>query len=147
MKIRYWQKSRGYERLDHGSAKKEKSGRGRNVKLVKFDPSTRKRRFWKRRIKIVPKLRVLKRASPKKLLTWLRDAYVNMMLRLANSRVIESSYGYGEYGYGSVLASSREYDEKKLVEIYKSMLMAQGSLVHCDVRKLSADSIKLSPLV
>ncbi|KAF8045567.1 hypothetical protein N665_4702s0002 [Sinapis alba] len=145
MKIRYWQKSRGYERLDHGSAKKEKSDRGRNVKRVKFDPSTRKRRFWKR---IVPKLRVLKRASPKKLLTWLRDAYVNMMLRLANSRVIESSsYGYGEYGYGSVLASSREYDEKKLVEIYKSMLMAQGSLLHCDVPKLSADSIKLPPLV
>ncbi|KAJ0258110.1 hypothetical protein HA466_0069620 [Hirschfeldia incana] len=145
MKIGFWQKSRRYERLD-GSAKKAKSSGGRNAKLVKFDPSTRKRRFW-RRIKIVPKLRVLKRASPKKLLTWLRDAYVNMMLRLANSRVIESSYGYGEYGYGSVLASSREYDEKKLVEIYKSMLMAQGTLVHCDVPKLSADSIKLSPLM
>jgi len=141
MKIRYWQKSRGYERLD-GSAKKAKSG-GRNVKRVKFD-RTKKRRFW--RIKIVPKLRVLKKASPKKFLTWLRDAYVNMMLSFANSRVIESSYGFGEYGYGSGLAS-REYDEKKLVEIYKSMLMAQGSLVHRDVPKLSADSIKLSPLM
>ncbi|KAG2326039.1 hypothetical protein Bca52824_008767 [Brassica carinata] len=134
MKIRYWQKSRGYERLD-GSAKKAKSSGGENAKLVKFDPTRRKRRFW-RRIKIVPKLRVLKRASPKKILTWIRDAYVNMMLRLANSRVIESSYGYGEYGYGSVLASSREYDEKKLVEIYKSMLMAQGTLVALDVPKL-----------
>ncbi|CAH8320717.1 unnamed protein product [Eruca vesicaria subsp. sativa] len=141
MKIRYWEKSRGYERLD-GSAKKAKSSGGRNVKRVKFDPTSRKRRFW-RRIKIVPKLKVLKRASPKKFLTWLRDAYVNMMLRLANSRVIES-YGYGgEYGHGSGLASSREYDEKKLVEIYKSMLMAQGTLVP----KLSADSIKLSPLM
>ncbi|ESQ39396.1 hypothetical protein EUTSA_v10001673mg [Eutrema salsugineum] len=141
MEIRYWRRSRGYERLD-GSAKKAKSGR-ENVKRVKLD-RTRKRRFW--RIKIVPKLRILKKkASPKKLLTRLRDAYVNMMLRLANSRVIGSSYGYGEYGpYGSGLAS-REYDEKKLVEIYKSILIAQGTLVHPDVPKLSSDSvIKLS---
>ncbi|CAH2057655.1 unnamed protein product, partial [Thlaspi arvense] len=129
MELRYWRRPRGYERLDGSSAKKAKSGR-RNVKRVKMD-RTRKRRFW--RIKIVPKLRILKRASPKKLLTWLRDAYVNMMLRLANSRVIGSSYGYG-----SGLAS-REYDEKKLVEIYKSILMAQGNLLHHDLPSISSD--------
>ncbi|KAG7531170.1 hypothetical protein ISN44_Un55g000660 [Arabidopsis suecica] len=136
MEIRYWRRLRGYQRLD-GSAKKANSGR-RNVKRVKMDP-TRKRRFW--RIKIVPKLRFLKKSSPKKL----GDAYVNMMLRLANSRVVGSSYGYGQYGYGSGLAS-KEYDEKKLVEIYKSILMAQGNLVHRDVPKLSSNSIILSPL-
>ncbi|CAA7044250.1 unnamed protein product [Microthlaspi erraticum] len=141
MEIRYWRRSRGYERLD-GSAKNAKSGR-RNVKRVKLDSTTRKRRFW--RIKIVPKLRIFKKGSPKKVLTWLRDAYVNMMLRLANSRVIESSYGYGEYGYGLSLPS-REYDEKKLVEIYKSILMKQGSLVHRDTPKLPSDSLVLSPL-
>ena len=114
MKIRYWRKSRrGYERLD-GSAKKSNS-----------DP-TRKRRVW-RRIKIVRKLRVLRKTSPKKLLTRLRDSYVNMMLRLANSPAIASR--------------SREYEEKKLVEIYKSMLMAQGTLVHRNVPKPSSDSI------
>ncbi|KAL0896250.1 hypothetical protein Bca101_080211 [Brassica carinata] len=126
MEIRYWRRSRGYERLD-GSANKSN-----------FDP-TRKRRFW-RRIKIVPKLRVLKKTSPKKLLTRLRDSYVNMMLRLASSGAIGSSYGYG-----SGLAS-REYDEKKLVEIYKSILMAQRTLVHRDVPKPCSDSIVLSPL-
>ncbi|KAJ4904393.1 Uncharacterized protein Rs2_18344 [Raphanus sativus] len=132
MKIRYWRRSRGYERLDV-SAKKSNS-----------DP-TRKRRFW-RRIKMVPKLRVLKKTTfPKKLLTRLRDSYVNMMLRLASSGAIGSSYGYGEYGYGSGLAS-REYDEKKLVEIYKSMLMAQGTLVHRNVPKPCSGSIVLSPL-
>ncbi|CAE6055673.1 unnamed protein product [Arabidopsis arenosa] len=134
MEIRYWRRLRGYQRLD-GSAKKANSSR-RNVKRVKMDP-TRKRRFW--RIKIVPKLRFLKKSSPKKLLTWLRDAYVNMMLRLANSRVVGSSYGYGEYGYGSGLAS-KEYDEKKLVEIYKSILMAQGNLVYRDIQDMSANS-------
>ncbi|KAF8089722.1 hypothetical protein N665_0498s0023 [Sinapis alba] len=131
MKIRYWRRSRGYERLD-GSTKKSNSD-PRNVKQVKLDP-TRKKRFW-RRIKIVPKLRVLKKTSPKKLLTRLRDAYVNMMLRLANSQAIGSSFGYGS-GLGS-----REYDEKKLVEIYKSMLMAQGTLVQRDVPKPSSESI------
>uniref|UniRef100_A0A1J3FGH9 Uncharacterized protein n=1 Tax=Noccaea caerulescens TaxID=107243 RepID=A0A1J3FGH9_NOCCA len=136
MEIRYWRRSRGYERLD-GSAKKARSGK-RNVKRVKLDPTTRKRRFW--RIKIVPKLRILKKGSPKKVLTWLRDAYVNMMLRLANSRVIESSYGYG------LGLPSREYDEKKLVEIYKSILMKQGNLVHRDTPKLPSDSLVLSPL-
>ncbi|XP_010507886.1 PREDICTED: uncharacterized protein LOC104784549 [Camelina sativa] len=137
MEIRYWRRRlRGYQRLD-GSVKKATSGRG-SVKRVKMDP-TRKRRFW--RIKIVPKLRILKRASPKKLLTWLRDAYVNMMLRLANSRVVGSSYGYGEYGYGPGLASKEYNDEKKLVEIYKSILMAQGNLVHPDVSKLPSNSI------
>lgn len=139
MEIRYWRRSRGYERLD-GSAKKVRSGK-KDVKRVKLDPTTRKRRFW--RIKIVPKLRILKKGSPKKVLTWLRDAYVNMMLRLANSRVIESSYGYGEYGYGLDLRS-REYDEKKLVEIYKSILMKQGNLVHRDTPKRPSDSLVLS---
>ncbi|KFK37495.1 hypothetical protein AALP_AA4G264800 [Arabis alpina] len=142
MEIRYWRRSRGYEKLDGSSEKKTKSCR-RNVKRVKLDP-TRKRRFW--RIKIVPKLKIFKTASsPKKVLTWLRDAYVNMMLRLANSRVIGSSYGYGDYGYGSGLAS-REYDEKKLVEIYKSILKTQGNLVHRDVPKLSSGSVLISPL-
>ncbi|KAG2309690.1 hypothetical protein Bca4012_081344 [Brassica carinata] len=124
MEIRYWRRSRGYERLD-GSANKSN-----------LDP-TRKRRFW-RRIRIVPKLRVLKKTSPKKFLTRLRDSYVNMMLRVASS-------GASQYGYRSSLAS-REYDEKKLVEIYKSMLMAQRTLVHRDVPKPCSDSIVLSPL-
>ncbi|WZZ56164.1 hypothetical protein YC2023_056271 [Brassica napus] len=117
MKIRYWRRSRGYERLD-GSTKKSNS-----------DP-TRKRRFWKR-IKIVRKLRVLKKTSPKKLLTRLRDSYVNMMVRLASSPAIGSSFAYAK----------KEYDEKKLVEIYKSMLMAQGTLVHRNAPKPSSDSI------
>lgn len=79
----------------------------------------------------MPKLRILKKASPKKFLVWLRDSYVKMMMRLANSRVVGSS-GYGGSGFGS--GPMKEYDEKVLVEIYKSILMAQaqGNLVHRD---------------
>ncbi|KAJ0255678.1 Uncharacterized protein HA466_0103880 [Hirschfeldia incana] len=89
----------------------------------------RKKRFW--RIKIMPKLRIFRRASPKKLLVWLRDSYVNMMLRLANSRAVGVS-GYGGSGIGQ--RQMKEYDEKVLVEIYKSILMAQaqGNLVQRD---------------
>ncbi|KAG7561804.1 hypothetical protein ISN45_Aa05g031750 [Arabidopsis thaliana x Arabidopsis arenosa] len=122
---RYWRRWRGYEKLDGSS---ETSSGRRKGKRIKMDP-TRKKRFW--RIKIVPKLKILKTASPKKFLVWLRDSYVKMMMRLANSRVVGSS-GYGGSGFGS--GQMKEYDEKMLVEIYKSILMAQaqGNLVHRD---------------
>ncbi|CAN8314470.1 unnamed protein product [Cochlearia groenlandica] len=130
MEIRYWRRWRrlGYQRLDHdnydedGLSKNPKSGTDqRNVKRVKLDP-TRKRRFWRR----IKKLRIIMiKRPPKKLLTWLRDAYVNMMVRLANSRVMGYSYGgYGQYQYEY---GTREYDDKKLVEIYNSILLAQGN--------------------
>ncbi|CAF2060079.1 unnamed protein product [Brassica oleracea var. botrytis] len=120
---RYWRRWRGYEKLDGSST----PGRG-SGKRVKMDP-IRKKRFW--RIKIMPKLRILRRASPKKLLVWLRDSYVNMMMRLANSRAIGAS-GYDGSGFGQ--RQMKEYDEKVLVEIYRSMLMAQaqGNLVQRD---------------
>ncbi|EOA24865.1 hypothetical protein CARUB_v10018155mg [Capsella rubella] len=123
---RYWRRWRGYEKLDDGSSSEKNPGR-RTRKRVKMDPTRRKKRFW--RIKIGPKLRILRKASPKKFLVWLRDSYVKMMLRLANSRVVGSSSAYGGSGFGSVPA--KEYDEKMLVEIYKSILMAQaqGNLV------------------
>ncbi|KFK35434.1 hypothetical protein AALP_AA5G283900 [Arabis alpina] len=126
---RYWRRWRGYEKLD-GSSSETNPSRKKANKRVKMDP-TRKKRSW--RIKIVPKLRILKTASPKKILVWIRDAYVKMMMRLANSRVIGASGGYGGgSGFGSV--QMKEYDEKMLVEIYKSILMAQaqGNLVHRD---------------
>lgn len=79
----------------------------------------------------MPKLRILRRASPKRLLVWLRDSYVDMMMRLANSRTVGAS-GYGGSGFGQ--RQMKEYDEKVLVEIYKSILMAQahGNLVQRD---------------
>ncbi|KAJ0246413.1 Uncharacterized protein HA466_0169540 [Hirschfeldia incana] len=138
---RYWRRWRGYEKLD-GSSMVER----RNGKRVKMDP-TRKKRLW--RIKIMPKLRILRRASPKKILIWLRDSYVNMMMRLGNSRVVGAS-GYGGSGFGS--GQMKEYDEKVLVEIYKSILMAQaqGNLVQRDTAgKLPSEPavVSVSPFV
>ncbi|KAF8074450.1 hypothetical protein N665_1101s0012 [Sinapis alba] len=139
---RYWRRWRGYEKLDGSSAE----GR-RNGKRVKMDP-TSKKRSWK--IKIIPKLKILRRASPKKLLVWLRDSYVNMMMRLANSRAVgASAYGGSRFGSGQM----KEYDEKVLVEIYKSILMAkaQGNLVQRDTATKLPNSepavVSVSPVV
>ncbi|KAL0725276.1 hypothetical protein Bca4012_039875 [Brassica carinata] len=134
---RYWRRWRGYEKLDGSST----AGR-RNGKRVKMDP-TKKKLFWK--IKIMPKLRILRRASPKKFLVWLRDSYVNMMMKLANSRAVGAS-GYGGSGLGSG-RQMKEYDEKMLVEIYKTILMAksQRKLVHHDTaNKLPAEPAVVS---
>lgn len=82
--------------------------------------------------------------SPKKWLIRLRDAYVKMMLNFANSGL---GSGYGEpmgYGPGFRKGPIKEYDEKVIVEIYKSLVMAQGQLVPRQTAKLSSHSVTLN---
>ncbi|XP_043721148.1 uncharacterized protein LOC122668676 [Telopea speciosissima] len=98
---------------------------------------SRRRRFW--RIKVTPKLRFFAGInSPKKFFQRLRDGYVKMMLRFANSRVFISGYGGGRsYGFGEKSIAMKEYDEKMIVEIYKSM-MAEGILLPRDAARLAS---------
>lgn len=130
----YWTR-RGYEKLD---------GLGRRRKSRVELGSTRRKRVW--RIKVAPKLGFLRRMpSPKKLLVWLRDTYVKLMLGFANSRVFSSAYGggvicndgTGAYGKGPL----KEYDEKMIVEIYKSLALAQGQLVPRDAPRLGSEIV------
>ncbi|CAI9781081.1 unnamed protein product [Fraxinus pennsylvanica] len=131
---RYWRR-KGYERLN-GNA----GGRGRKSRVVEqaaSDGNSRRRRFW--RIKLTPRLKLKLRFTPKKFLCGLRDAYVNMMMKLANTRMISTgcSGGYagdGVTGYG--LRPIKEYDERMIVEIYKSIIMAQGQLVPRDAARI-----------
>ncbi|OMO63922.1 hypothetical protein CCACVL1_22176 [Corchorus capsularis] len=118
---------RGYVKLN---------GSGRRTRRSRVElGSTRRRRFWKIRVKA--KLRL---PSPKKFFVWLRDAYVKMMLNLAGSRVINTGYGGalgdGLGGFGK--RPMKEYDEKMIVEIYKSLVMAQGQLVPREAGKLNS---------
>ncbi|KAG8389536.1 hypothetical protein BUALT_Bualt02G0239500 [Buddleja alternifolia] len=130
----YWRR-RGYERLNGG-------GRRRKTRVVELasaaDGSTRRRRrFW--RIKLTPRLKMKLRFSPKKFLLGLRDAYVNMMNRIANTRVIGGGYG-GDVVTGFGLRPIKEYDERMIVEIYKSIMLAQGSAMQPGMApKLLAD--------
>ncbi|KAJ9187830.1 hypothetical protein P3X46_003245 [Hevea brasiliensis] len=117
-KLRAYWRRRGYQRLN-------KSTR-RRMNQIELG-STRRRRFW--RIKIKPKLKIFQIASPKKLFIWLRDTYVRMMLGFANSRLIGAG-GYG-YGFPDGMAAFekgplKEYDEKLIIEIYKSLVKAQS---------------------
>ncbi|XP_061988079.1 uncharacterized protein LOC133706556 [Rosa rugosa] len=131
----YWRR-RGYKKL---------SGSGRRHKNRMELRSPRKRRVW--RIKMAPKLKLnsLRRIpSPKKFLVWLRDAYVKLMLRFANSRVFTTAYGgsvchgaTGSFGKGPL----KEYDEKMIIEIYKSLMLAQGQLVPRDAPKLGSEIV------
>ncbi|KAI3938449.1 hypothetical protein MKW98_015348 [Papaver atlanticum] len=150
----YWRKSRkGYERLDGSGLKSKKrlelvtlGGSSSSSTTPTSDPqpqngNKRRRRFWG--IKITPKLKIfLKRNSPKKILKKLRDAYVNMMLGFANSSVFSSGFSYvGNGGYGDsgfTKPVRKEYDEKAIVEFYKS-LMAQGQLMPRDAAKIVAN--------
>ncbi|MQL96059.1 hypothetical protein Taro_028730 [Colocasia esculenta] len=137
----YWKRKR-YQRLDGGGGARSRGWRWRSQRpRVQLSAAGdqgegaggRRRRFW--RIKIAPKLRFLRRAvaAPRQLLTAVRDAYVRMMLRFANSRVFSAGGGLGYFGgdpapLGFGPPALKEYDEKMIVEIYKS-LMAQGHLV------------------
>ncbi|KAF8392629.1 hypothetical protein HHK36_022977 [Tetracentron sinense] len=118
----YWRRNH-YERLD-GSGRRRKN-RVEHATLG----SRRRRRFW--RIKITPKLRFFHIGSPKKFFIRLRDAYVKMMLGFANSGACNPGFGGGAVGGVFGRPPLKEYDEKVIVEIYKSM-MRQGKLVSRD---------------
>ncbi|XP_068661155.1 uncharacterized protein [Aristolochia californica] len=119
----YWRR-KSYVRLDGLPGRRRKS----RVEISTVDAS-RRRRFW--RIRIAPRLKLFRIASPKRFFLRLRDAYVRMMLSFANSSVFSGGYGYGNdvpgrVGFGK--GPLKEYDEKVIVEIYKT-LVAQGQLM------------------
>ncbi|KAL9228237.1 hypothetical protein vseg_003841 [Gypsophila vaccaria] len=133
---KYWNR-RGYVRL-HNNIPNETTGRAPARAPARPGPARpegRRRRFW--RVKISPRVRVwIRVGSPKRWLTRLRDAYVSMMLKISGKGFVGglggSGYGgsieYG-FGYGKGGQVVKEYDEKMIVEIYKSLMIAQGQLV------------------
>lgn len=117
----YWA-SRGYQRLGVG-------GRGGPA-----DPAGRRRRFRWRRFKVARRVKLMKLIvrSPKRFLIWLRDAYVKMMMGFASSGICSAGYGgyMADAGISSFgRAPLKEYDKRVIVEIYKSLVVAQGQLV------------------
>ncbi|XP_021722257.1 uncharacterized protein LOC110689765 [Chenopodium quinoa] len=143
----YWNR-KGYKKLDKKNKNYVQAGDPVVGTGSDLDPNRgqgkgrgRKRRFF--RVTTGRRMRIWRKVvgMPKKWLTRLRDAYVNMMLNLANSGLavggaaagfggsIEYS-GFG-YGYGNNNGNRgqlKEYDEKMIVEIYKSLIIAQGQL-------------------
>ncbi|XP_076934768.1 uncharacterized protein LOC143601176 [Bidens hawaiensis] len=102
----YW-RTRGYRRL--GGPEKH-SGRPR-------------RRMWRVRLNRRLKLKLPK--SPRKIFISLRDAYVNIMMKLANTSVVRGRTvtGYNADGFGKTI---KEYDEKIIIEICKNLAIRQN---------------------
>ncbi|XP_020231791.1 uncharacterized protein LOC109812276 [Cajanus cajan] len=116
---KYWMRRvKGYQRLIYGSDRRRREA----TKLG--SRRRRRRRTW--HIKIAPKMRIPKISSPKKMVLWLRDAYVRIMLGLASSTAA-SAVGYGG-GFGRA-PPAKEYDEEMMVHMYNSLLMAHGHLL------------------
>ncbi|KAG6521496.1 uncharacterized protein LOC122050534 [Zingiber officinale] len=126
----FW-KRRGYNRVGGGGASRRRRlaiavlGGGKEG-----DPSRsscRRRRFW--RIKISPRLvllRLRRAASPRRILARIRDAYVQMMFALSRAVPAGVSYGGDAWGMGFAVPMVKEYDEKVLVEIYKSLIASSA---------------------
>lgn len=129
----FWRR-RGYQRL---TAAGNRRRRTRTKLGGATDSNRRRRRFWK--IRIAPRLRLI---SPKKLLIRLRDAYVNFMMRIASSSALGGGgggFGAVDYGVGGFgMRPMKEYDEKVIVEVYKSLMMAQGQIVPRDVANVNS---------
>ncbi|KAI3679108.1 hypothetical protein L6452_38417 [Arctium lappa] len=89
-----------------------------------------RRRINRWRIRITPRLKLKLRCSPKRWFIGLRDAYVKIMMKMANSSVVRCrtmSSGHGGQDFGTT--ARKEYDEKMILEIYKTLAMRQGQLV------------------
>lgn len=119
---RQWRRSksgRGYTRLSPTNK--------RNVKIARFgsNTSTAPRRPW--RLRLARKLRLVRAASPLKLWHRFKNAYVKMMLRLANA----SGTPNGENMFGGkriprardlpMQYTRSEFENRLILEICKSM--------------------------
>ncbi|KAL6271904.1 hypothetical protein ACE6H2_028815 [Prunus campanulata] len=133
----YWRR-RGYEKLSgSGRLTEVRSGRKRLARRIRIKIK------MGRKLKL-SFLRIRRMPSPKKLLVWLRDAYVKLMLGFANSGMFSPGYGgpMCDYGTGSFgKGPLKEYDEKMIVEIYKSLMLAQGQLVARDAGKFGSEIV------
>ncbi|KAL0395911.1 UNVERIFIED_CONTAM: hypothetical protein Scaly_0039500 [Sesamum calycinum] len=117
---RQWRR-RGYTKLSP-------TGR-RNVKIVKFGTgnTTSSKRSW--RLRLTPKLRLVRLASPLRLWHRFKNAYMKMMLRFANtSGTSNSANVFGAKripkarDVPTAPYSGTEFENRLILEIYKSMV-------------------------
>ncbi|KAI3997788.1 hypothetical protein MKX01_007675 [Papaver californicum] len=123
---------KGYQRLNGSKQRCRRNNSVEGLERTTASSNRPRRRFtW--RIKITrPKLRffgVNYSLNVREVFKRFRDAYVRLMVSFAKSRVFINGFGGGgsgsSVGYG--LGKPHQYDEKTMVEIYKSMI-AQGQL-------------------
>ncbi|XP_047939923.1 uncharacterized protein LOC125187379 [Salvia hispanica] len=114
--IQFARRRRGYTRLSP-------KNRGK-MQVARLGGAPK--RSW--RLRLAPKLRLIRAASPLRLWTKLKNAYVNMMLRLAhNSGSSNSTNVFGAKRVpkardARITYSNSEFENRLIFEIYKSMV-------------------------
>ena len=113
---RCWRRKR-YQRFDGAITARK------NIKVTRFGGSPR--RVWK--IKAVPRLRILKSiASPLKLMSKLKNAYINMMLGMAGNVDGTNVFGNKRVPRGRQVKApnypSEAFEKRLVYEIYKNLL-------------------------
>ncbi|KAG9155839.1 hypothetical protein Leryth_004091 [Lithospermum erythrorhizon] len=134
----YVNKRKGYQKL-HGSSQRMNPC----VVVMGGSGNCKKRRFnWRMKLNKKLKFKFKFSISPKKFLIGFRDGYINFMNKIANSSMVTgggfvgSGGGYGgNVMNGFRVKTLKEYDEKMIVEIYKSLVISQTQLAPCDVAK------------
>ncbi|KAK9067731.1 hypothetical protein SSX86_011842 [Deinandra increscens subsp. villosa] len=123
----YW-RTRRYHRLGTTTASATDDGeqqrRGR-------------RRTW--RIRLNPRLKLKLPRSPKNLFIRLRDGYVRIMMKLANTSVIRGrtmTGGYDGDGFGKETVV-KEYDEKVIIQICKNLAIRRNQQNHQQQQQIS----------
>ncbi|KAK1428150.1 hypothetical protein QVD17_16978 [Tagetes erecta] len=121
---RYWRR-RGYRRLSPATATTNE-----------LRSSNRKTWSWKIRMPRRLKIKLRFKFNPKKFIARVQDAYVRMMMRVANLPAVSSGaiagYGGGDIGQFGMRAV-KEYDEKMIIQMYNSLVMRQPHLMALDV--------------
>ncbi|KAL8472635.1 hypothetical protein ACS0TY_029732 [Phlomoides rotata] len=111
---RQWRRRSGYNRLSPKNR--------RSMKVAQFGAG---KRSW--RLRLAPKLRLLRLASPVKLLYKLKSVYTNMMLKLAtnigtsNSNNVFGTKRIPKSRDAKMEHSRTEFENRLVFEIYKSM--------------------------
>lgn len=103
-------KRRGYNRITPTNRK--------NVKIVRF--GTANKRPW--RLRLAPKLRVMRLASPMKLWFRFKNAYMKMMLRISNTGNLFGDKRIPQARDAPMAYSRSEFENRLVLEIYKSMV-------------------------
>ncbi|EPS59019.1 hypothetical protein M569_15792 [Genlisea aurea] len=140
MERSYWRR-RSYERLN-GSGRKRKTAAAEADLPSIAEGSAKRRRFW-RRLKLAPRIKVRFRFAPKKFFLGLRDAYVSMMMKLASVPMI-SAGGGGDAAFG--VRPIKEYDQRMIMDIYRSIVLAQGQIVPRDAAWIGSEIASRRPL-
>ncbi|XP_071713978.1 uncharacterized protein [Rutidosis leptorrhynchoides] len=133
--VKCYLRTRGYDRLGTTGANfseyEEASGGTRR----------RRRKRSLLRIRINPRLKINLGGSPRKLFIGLRDAYVKIMMKLANTSVVRgrTMTGFSGDGFGKTMV--REYDEKMIIEIYEALAIKRNDHYHDEIQSHLVSSV------